>query len=80
MQDPFRDPNNTRGAKGWSLLKPFLVDSQELAGAFALWCSTEAAEPYKGRYLSANDDVGYMVEHAKEVVEKDLCKLKFVGV
>ncbi|KAI9003969.1 hypothetical protein DFJ74DRAFT_694253 [Hyaloraphidium curvatum] len=80
MQDPFRSEDNVRGQKGWQILKPFLTDKQELAGAFALWCSTPAAEPFKGRYLSANDPVDWLLHHAKDVVEKDLFKLKLANV
>jgi hypothetical protein len=63
----------------WAILKPILTDKQELAGGFALWCSTPAAEVFRGRFLSANDDVHWMLHHAKEVVEKDLAKTKFAG-
>ncbi|KAI9028723.1 hypothetical protein DFJ74DRAFT_499765 [Hyaloraphidium curvatum] len=80
MQDPFRSKENVRGQKGWEILKPFLTDNKELAGAFALWCSTPAAEPFKGRYLSANDPVDWLLHNAKEVVEKDLFKLKLANL
>lgn len=60
------------------VFRPFLVDSSELCGAFAVWLTKEAHERawLSGRLLSANWDVDDLEAKQQEIVENDLLKLR----
>lgn len=49
-----------------------LVDSPDLAGCFAVWLASGAADWARGRYLSANWDVVELAAQADDIVSKDL--------
>ena len=50
----------------------YLVDEPELPAAFAVWLCSGKADWAKGRYLSANWDVGELEALAESIVEDDL--------
>ena len=58
--------------------RPYLVDSPELCGAFAVWLSQEKTRPnwLCGRLLSANWDVGELEAKRDSIIEQDLLKFR----
>lgn len=62
-----------------SNFKDFLVDSDDMCGAFCVWLTKDGAEArswLSGRLLSSNWDVDELEQKKQEVVEKDLLKIK----
>lgn len=50
----------------------YLIDTPDLAACFAVWLASGAADWAKGRYLSANWDVGELCARAGEITGSDL--------
>ena len=50
----------------------YLVDEPELAAGFAVWLCSGKADWAKGRYLSANWDVGALAALEDEILRDDL--------
>ncbi|WP_269585568.1 SDR family NAD(P)-dependent oxidoreductase [Roseibium sp. Sym1] len=53
-------------------LHEYLVDAPELAAGFAVWLSSGAADWARGRYLSANWDVGEICKNRDRILQDDL--------
>lgn len=53
-------------------LHAYLVDAPELAASFAVWLCSGKADWAKGRYLSANWDVGELSKLKDTILRDDL--------
>lgn len=53
-------------------IHPYLVDEPALAGCFVVWLCSGKADWAKGRYLSANWDVGELTALKNEILRDDL--------
>ncbi|KIK03573.1 hypothetical protein K443DRAFT_676586 [Laccaria amethystina LaAM-08-1] len=61
-------------------IKPFALDTPELAGAFAVYLTTERAEYLDGRYASVNWDIEELEARKDEIGLKGLLKEGLKGV
>jgi len=50
--------------------------SPEQAAAFIVSLASGAADALSGRYITVHDDLQYLISHAVEIQERDLCTLK----
>jgi NAD(P)-dependent dehydrogenase (short-subunit alcohol dehydrogenase family) len=53
-------------------MHPYLIDEPELAAGFAVWLCSGKADWAKGRYLSANWDVGELTAMSEQILQDDL--------
>ncbi|EDR07455.1 uncharacterized protein LACBIDRAFT_298670 [Laccaria bicolor S238N-H82] len=60
--------------------KPFALDTPELAGAFAVYLTTERAEYLNGRFVSVNWDIEELEARKDEIVLKGLMREGLKGV
>ena len=58
----------------------FCICTAELAGAFAVYLTTERAQYLNGRYASVNWDIEEMEARKDEIVSKGLLKQGLKGV
>ncbi|KAF2791453.1 hypothetical protein K505DRAFT_248895, partial [Melanomma pulvis-pyrius CBS 109.77] len=54
------------------------IDTMELVGGTTLYLSTERADYLRGGWINAHWDVEEMEQHAQEIKEKGLLKMKFL--
>lgn len=60
-------------------MKPYALDTPELAGAVTVYLASERSEYARGGFLSVNWDVGEMEQHAEEIERECLLKFRFLG-
>ncbi|KAJ4993587.1 short chain dehydrogenase reductase [Stagonosporopsis vannaccii] len=60
------------------ILRPYLNDTPELCGGFAVWITAEPRKWLGGRYVAAPWDVDALLERRDEIVEGDKLKVKLV--
>ncbi|ETI29036.1 hypothetical protein G647_01489 [Cladophialophora carrionii CBS 160.54] len=58
---------------------PFALDKPTLPGGFAVWLLSPKAKFLNGRYVHANWDVEEMMQREKEIVDKNLLRVKLSG-
>lgn len=58
---------------------PFAIDKPALPGGFAVWLLSDKAKFLNGRYVHANWDVEELMQREKEIVDKDLLRVKLSG-
>jgi hypothetical protein len=57
-----------------------LIDKPELAGGYAVWLTTPAADFLKGRYSNAVWDVDELIAKRAEIEEKNLLVCGITGL
>ena len=67
-----------RSNGGPATLQPFLVDAEDLCGAFCVWLTKDgegSKDWLSGRFLVANWDVDELEAKKDEIVERDTLKM-----
>ncbi|KAF9691452.1 hypothetical protein EKO04_010873 [Ascochyta lentis] len=60
------------------ILKPFMIDTEDLCGGFAVWVTAEPRKWLGGRYASATWDVDVLDKMKDDIVSGDKLKVKLV--